>query len=89
VVEISSGRPYVDKGDFRSFSSEVTSKDLVWHQDRQDRKVTVVEGEGWQFQFNGSLPIELRENRTIMIPKEMYHRLIKGKTDLVLRIEKI
>jgi quercetin dioxygenase-like cupin family protein len=51
--------------------------------------VTVIEGEGWQFQFNGSLPIELREGRMFEIPRDMYHRVIKGKTKLVLRIEKI
>ena len=63
--------------------------ELVWHRDNEDRKITVIEGEGWQFQFNGSLPMELRKDRMFEIPRDMYHRLIKGKTKLVLRIEKI
>ena len=89
MAEITSGKPYEDDGDIRTFYSNVDSDDLVWHRDLEDRKVTVLEGEGWQFQFNGSLPIELVEDRTFMIPRDMYHRVIKGKTRLVLRIEKI
>ena len=88
-MEITSGKPYKDDGELRTFYSSVDSDDLVWHRDLEDRKVTVLEGEGWQFQFNGSLPIELVEDRTFMIPRDMYHRVIKGKTRLVLRIEKI
>lgn len=89
MVEIISGKPYEDDGDIRTFYSNVDSDQLVWHRDLEDRKVTVLEGEGWQFQFNGSLPIELVEDRAFMIPRDMYHRIIKGKTKLVLRIEKI
>jgi len=47
-----------------------------------------MDGEGWQFQFNGSLPFELKTGRKFSIPKDMYHRVIKGKTDLVLKIKK-
>lgn len=89
MVEIISGKPYEDDGDIRTFYSNVDSDQLVWHRDLEDRKVTVLEGEGWQFQFNGSLPIELVKDRIFMIPRDMYHRVIKGKTRLVLRIEKI
>ena len=91
-MEIISGNsriPYEDNGDIRTFYSNVENNDLVWHKDLEDRRVTVLEGEGWQFQFNGSLPIELMENRTFMIPQGMYHRILEGKTKLVLRIEKI
>ena len=88
-MAIISGKPYRDDGDLRTFYSTVDSDELVWHRDKQDRQVTVIEGEGWQFQFNGSLPIELREGRMFEIPRDMYHRVIKGKTKLVLRIEKI
>ena len=89
VVEIISGNPYDEEGDIRTFHSNVKTDELVWHRDIEERKVTVIEGQGWRFQFNGSLPIELREGKEVMIPREMYHRLIKGKTKLVLRIEKI
>ena len=89
VVEIISGNPYEEDGKFRTFYSSVSSDELVWHRDNEERKVTVIEGQGWQFQYNGSLPISLTEGKEIMIPRDMYHRLIKGKTKLVLQIEKI
>ena len=87
-MEISSGKPYTDIGIIRLFSSEVDSEELVWHRDKENRKVEVIEGEGWQFQFNGSLPFELTEGRKFDIPEGMYHRVIKGKTNLVLKIKK-
>jgi quercetin dioxygenase-like cupin family protein len=87
-VGISSGKPYKDVGIVRIFSSDVDSEDLVWHRDKENRRVTVTDGEGWQFQFNGSLPFELTEGRIFDIPEGMYHRVIKGKTDLVLKIKK-
>ncbi len=88
MAEISSGKPYTDIGIIRLFSSEVDSEELVWHRDKENRKVEVIEGEGWQFQFNGSLPFELTEGRKFDIPEGMYHRVIKGKTNLVLKIKK-
>ncbi len=88
MAEISSGKPYTDIGIIRLFSSEVDSEELVWHRDKENRKVEVLEGEGWQFQFNGSLPFELTEGRKFDIPEGMYHRVIKGKTKLVLKIKK-
>ena len=87
MVEISSGRPYRDVGVVRIFSSEVDVEELVWHHDKENRKITVLEGEGWQFQFNGSLPFELKQNQIFDIPEMMYHRVIKGKTDLILKIK--
>ena len=88
MVETSSGKPYRDVVIIRIFSSNVLSEELVWHRDKEDRKITVLEGEGWQFQFNGELPFELKENMIFKIPEGMYHRLIKCKTDLVLKIKK-
>ena len=87
-MEISSGNPYTDVGVVRIFSSEVDTEELVWHRDKENRKITVLEGEGWQFQFNGSLPFELKRDQIFDIPEDMYHRVIKGKTDLVLKIKK-
>ena len=72
----------------RLFDADVKSEDLVWHRDKEDRTVEVMEGEGWQFQFNGSLPFDLTEGRKFKIDKDMYHRVIKGKTNLVLKIKK-
>lgn len=70
----------------REFSKDVDSEELVWHRDEQDRVVHVVMGEGWMFQRDNSVPIEICEGDTFRIRAEQYHRLIKGKSDLVVRI---
>ena len=44
MAEISSGKPYTDIGIIRLFSSEVDSEELVWHRDKEHRKITVLEG---------------------------------------------
>ena len=43
-------------------------------------------GQAWQLQYNGCLPILLEENNTYYIPKMMYHRLIKGYSNLKVKI---
>ena len=77
---------YVDDGDLRFVSKDVDPKDLVWHRDSEDRWITVESGQGWQLQYNGSLPILLSEKNKYFIQKNLFHRLIIGATDLRLRI---
>ena len=69
----------------RTFSQDIDEKELVWHRDRQDREVTVLEETDWQFQFDNELPQVLKN--TIFIPKNTYHRLIKGTGELNVHIE--
>ena len=87
-MEITFGKPYWEDGDIREFDPARDDAEYVWHRDKEHRKITVLEGEGWQFQFNGNLPFELKYDHKFEIPQGMYHRIIKGKTDLVLKIEK-
>jgi len=61
-------------------------EELVWHRDRADRDVYVVEANGWQFQFDNEVPFEMREGDTIHIKKMDYHRILKGHDRLVLKI---
>jgi hypothetical protein len=68
----------------RTFSQDIDEKELVWHRDRQDREVTVLEETDWQFQFDNELPQVLKN--TIFIPKNTYHRLIKGTGELNVHI---
>lgn len=68
----------------RTFSQNVDEDELVWHRDRQDRKVTVLEQTDWQFQFDNEPPQVLKN--TIFIPKNTYHRLIKGTGELNVHI---
>lgn len=85
--------PYIDQhthiqGMFtRKFSPHVHSNDLVWHRDTTDRVVRVVKGNGWMFQFDESIPFVMIPNESmIFIPAMTYHRIIKGKNELILRI---
>ena len=69
----------------RTFSQDIDEEELVWHRDREDREVTVLEETDWQFQFDNELPQVLKN--TIFIPKNTYHRLIKGTGELNVHIE--
>lgn len=88
MAETFIGKPYNDDGDIRTISSDVDPSQLVWHRDNEHRYVTILEGQGWQLQYNGWLPIELEEGKTYHIQKMLMHRLILGATDLKMRIEK-
>ena len=70
----------------REFSKAVDADELVWHRDREDREVTVVEGTGWLLQMDNQLPVLLSEGETYYIPKNTYHRVIKGKTSLLIEV---
>jgi quercetin dioxygenase-like cupin family protein len=71
----------------REFKVNTPNKEFVWHRDEKDRYVTVLEGEGWHFQLDNELPLELQKKDVIFIPKQKYHRVLKGKTDLLIKIE--
>ena len=73
----------------RVFTPDVESEELKWHQDLKDRKVTVIEGGGWEFQMEDSLPSKLEDARQLYIPKFVRHRVIKGKGTLVVEIEEL
>ena len=71
----------------RRFDSKVSSEELVWHRDRDDRVVFVQESSGWSLQIEDELPVILVEGFFYEIPKNTYHRVIKGFGDLVVEIE--
>ena len=81
------GRPYSEKKEegyiIREFFQDTPSFEFVWHRDKEDRIVEALHETDWKFQLDNSLPQGI--NR-IFIPKETYHRLIKGTDDLVLKI---
>ena len=72
----------------REFSADVDEMELIWHEDREDRIVSVVEGNGWRFQFDEELPIEMEDGIDITIPKGVIHRVIKGKGPLKIKVFK-
>ena len=73
----------------RTFEKEVLDKELIWHRDQNTRIVEVLESEGWKFQFDDELPIDLFPGTIIEIPKEKIHRVIKGSSNLVIKIKEI
>lgn len=79
-------QPYTDLGNVRVFSHQVDQDQLVWHRDREDRVIEVLGQTDWQFQFDNKIPQPLKSG--IFIPKGIYHRLIKGKGELRLKINK-
>jgi len=78
--------PYTDKNNIREFSSNVDELDLVWHQDKEDRLVEVLEGKGWKFQRDNNVPVDMKIGDRIFIPEGEIHRIIKGTTNLKIKI---
>lgn len=70
----------------RTFEEVINECDLIWHRDECNRQVTVLEGDGWKLQLDNRLPIVMEKGRLYHIPKMVYHRIIKGKGDLRLKI---
>ena len=70
----------------REFSKEVDSAELVWHRDRLDRQIRVRRGEGWMLQMENKLPVHLKAGHSYFIPKNTYHRVLKGNSNLVVEI---
>lgn len=70
----------------RTFEETVNEYDLIWHRDECNRQVTVLDGDGWKLQLDNELPVVMEKGRLYRIPKMVYHRIIKGKGDLRLKI---
>ena len=79
-------QPYKDSSNIRSFSKNVKKLELVWHKDDEDRDIEILEGKGWQMQFDAELPFELVKGDYIFIKRHRIHRIHKGVTDLKIRI---
>ena len=69
----------------REFSDNTPSFEFVWHRDREDRVVQAINDTDWLFQLDNQTPIRLTKDK-LFIPKETYHRIIKGTGDLVVKI---
>jgi len=71
----------------REFSETTDKDDLIWHRDRECRILTVIQSDGWQFQSDNELPIDLSRGDVIYIEPAMWHRVIKGKGSLILHLQ--
>ncbi len=72
---------------FREFEESVDVDDLEWHRDREDRIVEIIGDTDWQLQMDNQLPIRMKG--TFFIPKETWHRVIKGSGELKVKIVKL
>jgi len=70
----------------REFKGDVDPSELIWHQDREDRTIKVIEANGWGYQLDNQLPLPLEDGQELFIPKMMYHRVIKGTGSLVVEV---
>lgn len=73
----------------RVFDKNIDDHELQWHRDERDRIVEVVKGSGWKFQMDDKLPVTLKEGDRFTIPSEIYHRVIRGNGDLVIKIKEL
>jgi len=71
----------------RIFKFDTVSEELKWHRDEDDRYVELIEESDWQFQFDDDLPIKFPKR--LIIPRMMWHRVIKGEGDLKIAISRI
>lgn len=94
AVEISSGEPYIEyrlnNGDrLRVFKEEVPEEYLVWHRDKEDRDIYIEDNQGWKLQMDNDIPKHLEKDKNYFIPKDVYHRIVKGYGRLIIRIKKL
>jgi len=83
-------RPYKEEEQdgfvIREFSQDISPIELVWHRDREDRIVEALHETDWKFQLDNEFPVFIDK---LFIPKETYHRLIKGTGNLKVKITKL
>jgi len=70
----------------RTFSENLDSDELKWHRDKEDRTVSPIGETDWMFQRENALPEPL--NKEIKIKANEWHRVIKGRGDLTVRVIK-
>lgn len=71
----------------RIFNKDLSDEELIWHMDREDRYVKSIFKTDWSLQLDNELPININEKR--FIPKETFHRLIKGQSNLYVIVKKL
>ncbi len=72
----------------RTFSADVDEMDLIWHTDKENRFIKVLEGNGWQFQYDEDLPFEMTDGLGFPVMKGQIHRVIKGVGPLKIELHK-
>jgi hypothetical protein len=84
-------RPYFEKKInenevIRLFNSSKLEIEELWHRDNENRTVEILGETNWKLQLDNQLPTSI--NEPIYIPRHLYHRVIKGTGNLLLKIHK-
>lgn len=91
VLSKKGDKPYEEKIEegyhIRRFSEDTNESELVWHRDKEDRIVESIGDTDWLIQLDNQIPKPLTEK--VSIPKNTYHRVIKGSGELKVRIKKL
>ena len=75
-----------DKYIIREFNENIDPIELMWHRDNENRTVEILGETDWKIQLDDQLPTSM--NQPIYIPRHLYHRVIKGTGNLLLKIHK-
>lgn len=68
----------------REFNKNINPQEFIWYKDKYNRIIIPLEENDWFIQLDNELPQNI--NKKIFIQKETFHRLIKGKTNLKIKI---
>jgi hypothetical protein len=60
----------------------------VWHRDRENRVIRIVESNGWKLQRDNSIPVDLEPGTSHFVKSGTWHRVIKGHGPLVVEVRK-
>lgn len=71
----------------RKFAADSNPLDLVWHVDNFTRIVIPLNDNDWLYQEDNSLPVRL--DKELLVVKGIYHRIIKGTTELIVKIKEL
>ena len=75
-----------DKEKIRIFKENIQEEFLVWHRDKRNRKIEVLFGSNWKFQFDNEMPFTLEVGKTYEVRNMRYHRILKGDGHLIVKI---
>ena len=71
----------------RIFKENISSEELMWHFDDEDRIISPLNKTNWKLQMDNCLPLNLEKGKTYYISEGRYHRLIKGDGELHLEVK--
>ena len=57
--------------------------------DLNERFVVCEHDTDWQIQFDNELPRQIKKGETVHVPPMVYHKVIKGTGDLIVKIKEI